>query len=148
MGGPEPGSQNRSGANAKQKLRRRWAPQKPRSRAETNGRDRGPDRTDHHSADRGEEIDLILRSFLVGFAPAKQIVNQNLGVHFFLDVERWRMRNQIRPILLVLAAPHQLRVQVAVASLISHTNRSLLLLAHHRLCIRRWVCSYATPPRG
>jgi hypothetical protein len=29
LGGPERGSQNRNGAKAKQKLRRRWAPQKP-----------------------------------------------------------------------------------------------------------------------
>src|SRR4029077_20362125 len=35
LGGPERGSQNRNGARAKQKLRRRRAPQKPRSSAET-----------------------------------------------------------------------------------------------------------------
>ena len=40
-GGPERGSQNRKGARAKQKLRRRRAPQKPRSSAETNGQDKG-----------------------------------------------------------------------------------------------------------
>lgn len=39
-GEPEP-----KGARAKQKLRRRRAPQEPRSSAETNGKDRGRDRT-------------------------------------------------------------------------------------------------------
>src|SRR4030095_4967664 len=41
LGGPERGSQNRKGARAKQKLRSRRAPQKPRSSAETNGQDKG-----------------------------------------------------------------------------------------------------------
>jgi hypothetical protein len=49
LGGPERGSQNRKGARAKQKLRRRRAPQKPRSSAETNGWGRERDRTEHHA---------------------------------------------------------------------------------------------------
>jgi hypothetical protein len=40
LGGPERGSQNRKGARAKQKLRRRRAPQKPRRSAETKSRTR------------------------------------------------------------------------------------------------------------
>src|SRR6266481_3314862 len=38
-----------------------------------------------------EEIDLIRGGFLVGLAAAQQVVNQNLRMHLFLDVQRWRM---------------------------------------------------------
>jgi hypothetical protein len=43
------------------------------------------------------------------------------------------MRHQIGPVLLVLAAPDQLRVQVAVAALVCDADRALLLLLHHGL---------------
>ena len=35
-------------------------------------------------------------------------------MNLFLNVKRRGMDNQIRPILFVLAAPHQLRVQIAI----------------------------------
>src|SRR5258708_20217353 len=47
-GGPERGSQTGT-VRAKQKLRGRRAPQKPRSRAQTIGQDTQRDRTNHHS---------------------------------------------------------------------------------------------------
>src|SRR5690349_21265827 len=51
----------------------------------------------------------------------------------FLDVDRRRVRYQIGPILLVLASPDQLRVQVAVAALIGYADWALLPLVHHGL---------------
>src|SRR5262249_32294985 len=40
---------------------------------------------------------------------------------------------RVGPVLLILAAPDQLRVQVTVAALVGHANGVLLLLLHHRL---------------
>jgi hypothetical protein len=62
LGGPERGSQNREGARAKQKLRRRRAPQKPRSSAETNGQDRKRDRTDHHLAGCSRQRNAVIQN--------------------------------------------------------------------------------------
>jgi hypothetical protein len=44
-----------------------------------------------------------------------QVVDQHLGVHFLLDVQRRRVHHQVGPVLRVLAAPHQLRVEVGIA---------------------------------
>ena len=46
------------------------------------------------------------------------------------------MHHQIRPILFVLAPPHKLRVEVAIAAFIGQPNRRLLVLAHHRFEFR------------
>ena len=75
---------------------------------------------------------------------AQQVVDQHLGVHLFLDVERRGVHHQIGPVLLILAAPDQLRVQVAVAGLlfvrqfgaaarVAHLHRGLIVFLHHRL---------------
>ena len=45
----------------------------------------------------------------------QQVVDQHLGVDLLLDVERRRVDDEIAPVLLVLAAPDELRVEVAVA---------------------------------
>src|SRR5579871_6106161 len=58
-------------------------------------------------------------------------------MHLLLDIERRRGDHQIGPILLVFAAPYQLRIEIAIAPLIRHAQRALLLLAHHRLVFRR-----------
>ena len=50
-----------------------------------------------------------------------------------LDVQRRSLHHEVRPVLLVLAAPHQLRVQIPIAALVGDTDRALLLLPHHRL---------------
>ena len=52
-----------------------------------------------------------------------------------LDVERRRVDHEVRDVLLVLAAPHKLRVQVTVAPLVCQPYRVLLLLAHQRLVL-------------
>jgi hypothetical protein len=46
---------------------------------------------------------------------AQQVVDQRLRVDLLLDVERRRLDDEVTPVLLVLAAPDELRVQVAVA---------------------------------
>ena len=54
------------------------------------------------------------------------------------------MDDQVAPVLHILAAPDQLRVQVAVAALVGHTQRLLLLLVEHRLVFGGRRCA----PRG
>jgi hypothetical protein len=54
-------------------------------------------------------------------------------VHLLLDVERRRLDNQVGPVLLVLAAPDELRVEIAIAPLIGEADRGFVLLIHDRL---------------
>jgi len=51
-----------------------------------------------------------------------------LGVDFFLYVERRGVDDKVAPVLLVLAAPDELRIEVAVAALVGHAHRILLFL--------------------
>jgi hypothetical protein len=43
----------------------------------------------------------------------EQVVDQHLGVDLLLDVERRRVDDEVAPVLLILAAPDELRVEVA-----------------------------------
>src|SRR5712691_9275938 len=52
-----------------------------------------------------------------------------------LDVERRGVDDEVAPILLVLAAPDELRVQVAVAPLVGQAHRVPRLLLEHRLVL-------------
>ena len=45
------------------------------------------------------------------------------------------MDDQIAPVLLVLPAPDELRVEVAVPPLVGHADRALLFLLHDRLVL-------------
>ena len=58
---------------------------------------------------------------------------RTFGMDLLLDVERRRVHDQVGPVLLVLAAPDELRVEVAVAPLVGHADRVLLVLPHHGL---------------
>ena len=65
----------------------------------------------------GEEVGLSARRPRAR-APcvcAQQVVDQHLRVDLLLDVERRRVDDEVAPVLLVLAAPDELRVEVAVA---------------------------------
>ena len=42
---------------------------------------------------------------------------------FFLDIERRSVDDEVAPILLILAAPDELRIEVAVAPLVGHADR-------------------------
>jgi hypothetical protein len=67
----------------------------------------------------------------------QQVVDQDLRVHFLLDVERRRLHDQVGPVLLVLAAPDELRVEIAVAPLILFADWRLVLLVHDRFELGR-----------
>ena len=64
-----------------------------------------------------------------------QVVDQCLGMDAFLDVEGRRVDDQLRPVLLVLAAQDQLRVQVAVAPGVGNLDGTLLRVLHQRLVL-------------
>src|SRR5437867_7153754 len=63
----------------------------------------------------------------------QQVVDQYLGEDLFLDVQWRSMHDEVAPVLLVLAAPDELRVEVTVTPFIRDTNRALCFLLHHRL---------------
>ncbi len=50
-----------------------------------------------------------------------------------LDVPRWRMDDAVGSVQLVLAAPEELRIEVAVAPVLGDARGGLLFLLQHRL---------------
>lgn len=55
----------------------------------------------------------------------------------YMDVQRRGGDDEVRPVLLILAAPDQLRIEITVAPLVSEPDRALLLLPHDGLELRR-----------
>ena len=81
---------------------------------------------------------VSLPGFVLALARlAQQVVDQHLGVDLLLDVERRGVDDEIAPVLLILAAPDELRIEVAVAALIGHADRALLILLQHGLIFGR-----------
>ena len=54
-------------------------------------------------------------------------------MNLLLDVDRRRLDNEIAPVLLILAAPDQLRIEIAVPAFVGNSNWSLFLLLQDRL---------------
>ena len=61
----------------------------------------------------------------------EQVGDQRLRMHLLLDEERRRLNRKVRPVLLVLAAPYELRVEIAVASFVLDLDRPPVALGHH-----------------
>ena len=78
---------------------------------------------------------ICARVVLALLRGAQQVVDQHLGVDLLLDVERRRVDDEIAPVLLVLAAPDELGIEVAVAAVVGHAHRVLLLLLQHGLVL-------------
>jgi len=94
----------------------------------------GSGRLPWQAVEVGEQIQLLGRFLCLGFfALAAQIIHQYLGMHFFLDIEGRRLHHQVRPVLYVLAAPDQLRVQIPVAPLIGNPQGCQFIIPHHGL---------------
>ena len=74
----------------------------------------------------------LLRVLLVALAATLQVVDEHLGVHLLLDVERRRLHDEVGEVLLVLAAPDELRVEVAVAALVRHLDGAAVVVLHRR----------------
>ena len=56
----------------------------------------------------------------------REVVDDDLRVHLLLDVERRRLDDEVGPVGHVLAAPDELRIEVAVAPLIRLFDRRLV----------------------
>ena len=67
----------------------------------------------------------------------EQVGDQRLRVHLLLDEERRRLDHEVRPVLLVLAAPDKLRVEIAVAAFVLDLDRAPVTLRHHRFVLGR-----------
>ena len=61
---------------------------------------------------------------------AQQVVDQRLGMDLFLDVQRRRVDDEVAPVLLVFAAPDELRIEIRVARLADPLGVLLLLFQH------------------
>ena len=66
---------------------------------------------------------------------AKQIVDQHLRLDLLLDVERRRMNDEIAPILLILPAPDELGIEVAIAPLVGHADGADSPFLQYRLIL-------------
>ena len=86
----------------------------------------------------GKEVALCIGSLCIGFAATEQVVDEHFRVNFLLNIEWWHLYNEVRPVLLVFAAPDKLRVEVTVATVISNTNRALFIFFHDRLMFGCW----------
>src|SRR5436309_6865864 len=60
---------------------------------------------------------------------AQQIVDQKLRVDLLLDVQWRRLHDQVGPVLLVFAAPDELRVEIAV-TFVRHRCGALVPFSH------------------
>ena len=77
-----------------------------------------------------EKVNLRRGGRGAGLGLAEQIINQGFGVNLFLDVKRRRGNNEIGPVRVILAAPDELRVKVAVAAFVGDLDGRLVLLPH------------------
>ena len=105
-----------------------------------------PLRAFRQTVEIGEEIRRVLRGVV---APARrfpqQVIDQSLGVNLLLGVEGRGLNDQVGFVLLVLAAPDQLWVEVAVAALVDEADRSLVLVRHQWLTLGRRVVGPSRP---
>src|SRR5262249_51841526 len=79
--------------------------------------------------------DLRSGSVGAGFGLTDQVVDQDFGMDLLLDVERRSRHNQAGPVLIILPAPDELRIEIPVAAVVSQLDRRLLLLPHQRLVL-------------
>ena len=66
---------------------------------------------------------------------AEEVVDQGLGLDLLLDIKRRGMNDEVGPILFVLAAPDELGIKVLIPAAVSHADRGLLVVFHHRLIL-------------
>ena len=75
----------------------------------------------------GEEVEVRARLLrLPRFRLPEQIIDQDFGMHFLLDVERRRLDDEVAPILVVLPSPDKLRIEVRIARIAHLFPREVL----------------------
>src|SRR5262245_17579911 len=79
----------------------------------------------------------------------EQVVDEHLRVYLLLDVERWRLDDDVAPVLVVLAAPDKLRVKVWVVR-VTNLSWSGVFSAEYGLVLGRRDVSTLVPrvPEG
>ena len=86
----------------------------------------------------GEEIELCARfGFFLVFALFEQVIDQRFGMHFFLNIERGGIHHEVGPVLLVFAAPDQLRIEIAIAAGIRDLDRTAIIMLDNGFHFRR-----------
>src|SRR3984893_6246797 len=82
-----------------------------------------------------KEVDLrrVLALTLPRLPP--QILDQRLGVNFLLNIDRRRGNEQRLAILLILAAPDELRIEIGIARIAQNLHR-LVVVRHKALIFR------------
>ena len=68
-------------------------------------------------------------------ALAEHIVDQRFRMYLLLNEKRRRLNYEVGPVLHVLAAPDELRVEVAVTPLVRDLNRVLIFFGKQRLIL-------------
>src|SRR6266536_4569994 len=80
-----------------------------------------------------KQIGCELSRFVLTLSGGSQeIIDQHLGMDLLLYVKGWCVDDEIAPVLLILAAPNQLWIEVAIA-LIARFDRMLLFFLHYGL---------------
>ncbi len=92
----------------------------------------------------GESVEVREQVELVGLARTfpllalpHQVVDQDLGMDFFLDVKRWSLHHQVGPVLLILSPPDQLGIEVPVAAFVGRPDGVSFFLVHDGLVFDR-----------
>ena len=89
----------------------------------------GPVHARGDAVEVGKEVSLRSRRLrFCRLGLAKEVVDEDLGVDLFLDVEGRGVDDEVAPVLLILAAPDELRVEVGVAAVFHGAGGLLLLL--------------------
>ena len=57
-----------------------------------------------------EQVGDVAFGFALCLGAARQVVNDGFGMNFLLNVERRRGDNEVRPVLLIIAAPCELGI--------------------------------------
>ncbi len=79
----------------------------------------------------GEEVGGYLPCFVLALLGlAQQVIYERLRVDLLLDIERRGMDDEVAPVLLILAAPDELGIEVGVARVLHLVWRFLLFLEH------------------
>ena len=77
----------------------------------------------------GEEVGRELAGFVLALAGgAEEVVDEGFGVDLFLDVKGRGVDDEVAPVLLVLAAPHELGIEIGVARVADLFGVLLLVL--------------------
>lgn len=84
----------------------------------------------------GEEVGLRAGFLIFScLALPEEVVDEDLGMDFFLDIKGRGLGDEVRPILLIFPAPDELRVEIAVAAFIGNLQGAFVGVLHDGLML-------------